>query len=105
MTKMSTDTTTRKRIEVRHDLQPPGKFQVIFMNDDVTHMDFVVMVLCDIFGHTTETAAELMLQIHNDGSAIVALLDYEIAEQKAIETTLLARNNNFPLDVRVKPND
>ena len=102
---MSTDTTTRKRIEVRHDLKPPGKFQVIFMNDDVTHMDFVVMVLCDIFGHTTETAAELMLQIHNDGSAIVALLDYEIAEQKAIETTVLARNNNFPLDVKVKPND
>jgi ATP-dependent Clp protease adapter protein ClpS len=46
-----------------------------------------------------------MMKIHNDGSAIVALLNYEIAEQKAVETTVIARNNNFPLDVKVKPND
>lgn len=105
MTKMSTSTTTNKRIEVRHDLKPPGKFQVIFMNDNVTAMDFVIMVLHEIFGHDHETAIDIMMKIHNDGSAIVALLDYEIAEQKAIETTVLARNNNFPLDVKVKPND
>ena len=92
-------------MEIRQDLQPPGKFQVIFMNDDVTAMDFVIMVLHDIFGHDHVTAMDLMMQIHNTGSAIVALLNYELAEQKAVETTVLARNNNFPLDVRVKPND
>lgn len=105
MTKMSTSTTTNKRIEVRNDLKPPGKFQVIFMNDDVTAMDFVIMALHEIFGHSHEAAIDLMMQIHNEGSAIVALLNYEIAEQKAIETTVLARNNNFPLDIKIKPND
>ena len=105
MTKMSTDPTTSKRIQIRHDLKPPGKFQVIFMNDDVTAMDFVIMVLHEIFGHDHETAINIMMKIHNDGSAIVALLNYEIAEQKAVETTVIARNNNFPLDVKVKPND
>ena len=71
---MSTSTTTNKRIEVRHDLKPPGKFQVIFMNDNVTAMDFVIMVLHEIFGHDHETAIDIMMKIHNDGSAIVALL-------------------------------
>ena len=105
MTKMSTDTSTTKRIEPKLDLKPPGKYQVIFMNDDVTPMDFVVAVLHDIFDHDYESAAKLTMQIHEQGSAVVALLSYELAEHKAIEVTVLARNNNFPLDVKVKPND
>jgi len=105
MGKMSTDsgTTTRKKIEVKRDLQPPSKYQVIFMNDDVTAMDFVVAVLSEIFGHSHEAALDLATKIHLEGSACVGVMNYELAEQKAMETTILARNNSFPLDVKIKP--
>jgi ATP-dependent Clp protease adapter protein ClpS len=42
------------------------------------------------------------MKIHEDGSAVVATLPYEMAEQKGIEVTLLARNNGFPLNVKLE---
>jgi ATP-dependent Clp protease adapter protein ClpS len=32
----------------------------------------------------------------------VAVLPYELAEQKGIEVTMLARNNGFPLQVKIE---
>jgi ATP-dependent Clp protease adapter protein ClpS len=43
-----------------------------------------------------------MQKIHNDGSGIVGSYVHEVAEQKGIETTLLARQENMPLQIKVK---
>jgi ATP-dependent Clp protease adapter protein ClpS len=48
-------------------------------------------------------AEEMTMKVHTDGSAIVATLPYEMAEQKGVEVTLLARNNGFPLVVKLEP--
>ncbi|MAJ24091.1 MAG: ATP-dependent Clp protease adaptor ClpS, partial [Rickettsiales bacterium] len=40
--------------------------------------------------------------IHQDGQGIVGSYVHEVAEQKGIETTLAARQENFPLQVKVK---
>ena len=37
-------------------LKGPPKYNVIMLNDDSTPMEFVITVLTNIFGHTTETA-------------------------------------------------
>ena len=42
----------------------PTLFKVILLNDDVTTMDFVVMVLCEIFNKELKQAIELMMKIH-----------------------------------------
>jgi ATP-dependent Clp protease adaptor protein ClpS len=84
-------------------LTPPSKFRVIFMNDNVTTVDFVIAILQEIFDHSFETAQELTVKIHEQGYADVALLPYEVAESKAVETTLIARTNNFPLNVKIEP--
>ena len=42
------------------------------------------------------------MKVHEEGSAVVAVFPYEIAEQKGIEVTLLARNNGFPLQVKIE---
>jgi ATP-dependent Clp protease adapter protein ClpS len=42
------------------------------------------------------------MDIHDKGSAVVAVLPYEIAEQKGIEVTLDARAQGFPLQVKVE---
>ena len=56
-----------------------------------------------IFNHAEARADELTMQVHTNGSAVVATLPYEIAEQKGVEVTMLARNNGFPLNVKLEP--
>jgi ATP-dependent Clp protease adaptor protein ClpS len=66
-------------------------------------MDFVIESLIEFFNYNTETALHITQDIHSAGSAVVAVLPYEVAEQKGVEVTLLARNNGFPLQVKLEP--
>ena len=42
------------------------------------------------------------MTIHTKGSAVVGVYSYEIAEQKAIETTKVSREHGFPLQVAIE---
>ena len=55
-------------------------WRVIVWNDPVTLMSYVVFVLRRLFGYDLETATQLMLQVHNEGSAVVANEARERAE-------------------------
>lgn len=90
---------TRKKVE----LSPPREHKVIYLNDEVTPMDFVIHSLMDIFEHDYSTAEILTYRVHEEGSAVVAVLPYEIAEHKGIEATLSARTNGYPLQVKIEP--
>jgi ATP-dependent Clp protease adaptor protein ClpS len=83
-------------------LDEPGLYDVIFLNDDVTTTEFVVRVLKQIFGKTQEQAVAIMNKVHKDGQGVVGSYVHEVAEQKGIETTLLARQENMPLQIKVK---
>jgi len=83
-------------------LAEPPLYRVIYMNDEVTSMNFVVNSLIGYFNYNQDTATSLTENIHQQGSAIVAVLPYEIAEQKGIEVTLDARSQGFPLQVKVE---
>lgn len=100
------DTTTKiensPRIQSKLKIKEPNNYNVIYVNDEVTTMEFVIESLKNIFNYTEESATELCLQIHADGSSIVATLPYEIAEQKGVEVTILARNHGFPLQVKIE---
>ena len=91
-------TLTKEKIK----LDEPGLYDVIFLNDNITTMEFVVKVLKQIFGKTPEQAQNITTRIHQDGQGIVGSYTHEVAEQKGIETTLAARQENFPLQVKVK---
>ena len=93
----------RQKIKPNMSLQEPPLFRVIYLNDDVTSMEFVVNSLVEYFNYNPDTASTITHDIHEKGSAIVAVLPYEIAEQKGIEVTLDARNNGYPLQVKVEP--
>lgn len=88
--------------KTKQDVEEPGFYKVIFLNDNVTPMEFVVDLLQKIFKHDLETAQKLMLSVHHDGSAVVGVYNYEVAEQKGVESTILARNNGFPLQVKIE---
>ena len=95
----ATDLDTIEHIK----LKEPGVWDVILYNDDVTTMDFVIESLITVFNHSPEVAVELTNKIHEEGSGVAAVLPYEMAEQKGVEVTHLARNNGFPLTVKLEP--
>lgn len=80
----------------------PKKYKVIFLNDDQTPIDWVISVLTEIFKHSHESAEKITLTVHTEGSAVVGVYSYEIAEQKAVEATTASRNHGFPLQIRVE---
>jgi ATP-dependent Clp protease adaptor protein ClpS len=62
-------------------------------------MEFVVESLMTVFDHTQEAAENITMEIHNEGRSIVAVLPYELAEQKGLEVQTMARNQGYPLVV------
>ncbi len=80
----------------------PRKYKVIMLNDDVTPMDWVIDVLMQIFKHSQDTAHKITLNIHNEGSEVVGVYNYEIAEQKTIEATTASRERGFPLAIKME---
>ena len=95
-------TEIKTKIKPNISLAEPPMFKIIYLNDNVTTMEFVINSLIEYFNYNADTAHSITENIHNEGSAVVAILPYEIAEQKGIEVTLSARNNGFPLCVKVE---
>ena len=91
------------QVNVNNELKEPPMFKVIYLNDTQTTMEFVIDTLMSFFNYTPDTAVKITQDIHEAGSAVVAVLPYEIAEQKGIEVTVYARNQNFPLQVKLEP--
>jgi len=96
-------TDTKIKIKPDLGLQEPPMFKIIYINDDVTSMDFVINSLVSYFDYNVDTASTITHNIHAEGSAVVAILPYEIAEQKGIEVTIDARAHGFPLQIKVEP--
>ena len=55
-------------------------WQVVVWNDPVNLMSYVVWVLRKLFGHPETEATRLMLQVHNEGRAVVSSGPLEKAE-------------------------
>jgi ATP-dependent Clp protease adaptor protein ClpS len=99
---MTTDTVIEKKKQVSKQIKEPSKYKVIVCNDDVTPMEFVIVMLISIFKYDQDGAIQLTMKVHNDGSAIAGIYNFELAEQKALDATQLARSNNFPLVLKVE---
>lgn len=97
---MSVEISTK--LNPKLSLTPPSLFNVIYVNDNSTTAEFVVTSLKTFFGYDTETSVAITYDVHNKGSAVVAVLPYEIAEQKNAEVTAAARKEGFPLQVRIE---
>ena len=101
---MDIDTIEEIKIDekIQKKIEEPSKYNVIFLNDNVTPMEWVIDVLQRIFHHSLETAKNLTLIVHEKGSAVVGTYNFEIAEQKAVEANSASREHGFPLAVKVE---
>lgn len=91
------------KIKINESIREPWLFRVIYLNDNQTTMQFVVESLVEFFDYSTETAVKLTEDIHEQGQAVVAVLPFEIAEQKGHEVLQSARIQNFPLQIKIEP--
>ena len=99
------DAEIRNKIEVNQNIKEPPLYKVIYLNDNTTSMEFVIDSLVEHFGYNAVSAHEVTLNIHNEGAATVAVLPYAVAEQKGIEVSLSARAQDFPLQIKLEPED
>ena len=82
---MSTGTTTTAPVRVERPREdevnePDLPWIVIVWNDPINLMSYVTFVLRKLFGYSEEEAPRLMLQVHNDGKAVVSSGEKEKAE-------------------------
>lgn len=92
----------KNKIKPNVSLREPPLFKIIYINDNQTTMEFVIDTLVEYFNYNPDTATQITKDIHEQGSAVVAVLPYEIAEQKGIEVTLEARAQGYPLQIKVE---
>ena len=96
----STDIQLDEKIKVK--VSEPKNWKVILLNDDSTPMEFVISILVEIFKHTVESSRNIMLQVHETGSGIAGVYSFEIAEAKAVEATHQAKENGYPLQIKLE---
>lgn len=87
---------------VKTKISEPTDWKVILLNDDVTPMDFVISLLIEVFRHGHQVAHDITMQIHETGSGIAGVFNYEIAEAKMAEAVKIIKANGFPLQVKME---
>ena len=60
-------------------------------------MEFVVAVLQTFFAMGRERAMQVMLKVHNEGSAVCGVYPKDTAETKVAQVTAFAIENGHPL--------
>lgn len=84
---------TEQTLEVKE----PQLYKVLLHNDDYTTMEFVISILETIFHKSSNDAAQIMLNVHNEGVGIAGVYTKEICETKISVVHQLAKKNEFPL--------
>jgi ATP-dependent Clp protease adaptor protein ClpS len=81
------------------------RWKVILHNDDVTTFDFVIDLLRTLFHKPHAEAVRLTYEVHETGSALVAVASFERAELYVEQVRSLARPRGFPLVATIEPAD
>jgi ATP-dependent Clp protease adaptor protein ClpS len=101
MAMVDTEDTVKIDEKIKIEITEPKRYKVLFLNDDKTPMEFVIELLITVLKHSQETAEQITLTVHSEGSGVAGVYTYEIAEQKGVEATQLARQAGFPLQIKV----
>ena len=91
--KGDTGTITKTRPKTKK----PSLYRVLLLNDDYTPMEFVVLILQDVFNKTREDAMRIMLHVHTQGVGECGIYPFEVAETKVTRVMDTARKNQHPL--------
>jgi len=97
------ETLTKVKESIDIVILEPSKYKVVLYNDNHTPVEFVIALLMKVFRHSKTSAVDITLKVHNEGSGVAGIYSYEVAEQKGIEGTNMAREQGYPLVIKVEP--
>jgi len=89
--------------DVKDKTTEPPMYKVLLHNDDFTTKIFVVEVLMGVFKKTIAEATNLMWHVHKNGTGLIDIFTYQVAETKIKQTAELAREHGFPLKITMEP--
>ncbi|MGX2983330.1 ATP-dependent Clp protease adaptor ClpS [Helicobacter sp. 23-1045] len=92
----------KEEVAISVEVPLPKMSKVIMLNDDYTAMEFVVMILCEVFRKNQSEAESIMLKIHNEGSGICGIYPYDIAHTKAKIARIKSKEAGYPLRIVVE---
>jgi ATP-dependent Clp protease adaptor protein ClpS len=81
----------------RQETKEPPLYKVILLNDDYTTMEFVVLVLEQVFLKSPAEAFRVMMHVHTQGKGLCGLYPHDIAETKIETVHEMAKEHGFPL--------
>jgi len=84
-------------LDTKPKIKKPSMYNVLLLNDDYTPMEFVIIVLENIFNKKQEDATQIMLHVHKKGVGICGTFTYEVAETKCKAVMDMAKKDEHPL--------
>ena len=84
-------------LQDRQKIEPPKKYKVVLHNDDFTPMDFVIIVLMEVFNLDFQKSSTITMQVHEKGKGIAGVYSKEIAMMKVKLSNQIARVEGHPL--------
>jgi ATP-dependent Clp protease adaptor protein ClpS len=78
-------------------------YRVIIHNDDVTPMDFVILILERFFFISGPDAVEIMYTAHFSGAAYVQTLPKSEAQSRVTKAHFAAGLEGYPLHFSIEP--
>ncbi len=90
------------KIKPQIKIDNPKFYKLILLNDDFTTMDFVVKILVMFLNKNYNEATSLMLEVHDNGSAICGEFPRDIAETLQAKIHNYSRQNKQPLKCIIK---
>ena len=88
---------------INEKVKEPEDYKVILLNDNYTTMDFVVLVLMDIFHKNEAEANRIMLNVHKKGKGVAGVYTFDIAVTKTEHVHAIAKDMGFPLRCIIEP--
>ena len=98
-----TSVITRPAVKSKPKLEKPKLYKVLLHNDNYTPMEFVVLILQQVFHKSEADSVAIMLHAHTHQYAVAGVFSFEIAETKVAETMALADKAQFPLLCTMEP--
>ena len=90
-------------LETEEETRLAPQWKVLILDDEITTFEFVIELLVQIFRKEAQEAVRLTFEIHETGSALVAVASFERAELYVEQVHSLARPRGFPLTATMEP--
>ena len=80
-------------------VEKPKMWSLMFVNDDFTPVEFVVLVAVKFLNLELDDATRFTFRVHKEGRASAGRFTKDIADTKAVHICKFARENGHPLVV------